>query len=154
MGRKADLQQAGGGGLVRFALTRHAEVELLARGVEQHHGGALGVEELPRPAGRIAQQLVEVREGREAARDLVEQVQAVVLSTHRGSAAFPSVGRQRKATSAAGRPASRAGPSARIPDGSRRPYPATPVYASAPRATMRSPNRPLYPLQRCNRESS
>src|SRR2546422_4578766 len=41
---------------------------------------------------RIAQQLVEVREGREAARDLVEQVQAVVLSTHRGSAGFPSVG--------------------------------------------------------------
>src|SRR3989442_16033133 len=89
MGRKADLQQAGGGGLVRFALTRHAEVELLARGVEQHHGGALGVEELPRPAGRIAQQLVEVREGREAARDLVEQVQAVVLSTHPGSTTFP-----------------------------------------------------------------
>src|SRR2546426_12391083 len=102
MGRKADLQQAGGGGLVRFALTRHAEVELLARGVEQHHGGALGVEELPRPAGRIAQQLVEVREGREAARDLVEQVQAVVLSTHRGSPAFPkslsraSLGAKRK----------------------------------------------------------
>src|SRR5207244_11812905 len=98
---KADLQQAGGGGPVRLALARHSEVELPSRGVEQQHGGALGIEELSRSAGRVAQQLVEVREGREAARDLVEEMQAVVLTAPRPSAPYPSVGWQRNATSAA-----------------------------------------------------
>jgi len=83
MGGKADLQQAGRGGLARLALARHSEGELPSRGIEQQHGGALGVEELSRSAGRVAQELVEVREGGEAARDLVEQMQAVALSTHR-----------------------------------------------------------------------
>src|SRR6266480_6039652 len=103
MGGKADLQQAGRGGLARLALARHSEGELPSRGIEQQHGGALGVEELSRSAGRVAQELVEVREGGEAARDLVEEMQAVVLSTHRRSAPSPSVGWQRNATSAAER---------------------------------------------------
>src|SRR5438034_8472261 len=74
---KADLVERAGCRLPAGRLAGHREKQPTSLLVEQQHGAALGPEQLAYPLRRVAEQRVEVGEGRDRVRDVVEELQTV-----------------------------------------------------------------------------